>query len=103
MSAEHDIPLLLGELSGKLESLAEQVSKSDNRTYRQLCAVNKRLRSLDNHAQRIKTVEDDVSEIKPVIEDVKRYRWSATGFVAALTMVAGAVGGLIMQFFRSWT
>jgi len=50
-------------------------------------------------AEKIDTLRDTIDELKPEIKSNSEFRYTAKGVIGALTVIAGAVGGVIVFIF----
>lgn len=94
MADLHEISMLLGEIRSDVKNANRwfiEHEKNDERRFQDLAL---RIDHANGFRGRIETLELHVESTKPMLENFRRIKWVAAGFVAAITLVGGAVGGL---------
>jgi hypothetical protein len=91
-----EISCLLGEIRSDVKHAVKWFDEHEARDQERFEAITARLDAADltRSIVRLELVESEIRSAMPVIEGVKKARWVLAGFVAALGLVGGAIGGV---------
>jgi hypothetical protein len=96
-----ELSMMIGEIRANTEYAKKWFSEHEHADQRRFDALAKRIDAIHGHSARLETIEATLVEVKPVVEGVRRAKWAFVGFVGAMSIVGGVVGGKVSTTFQS--
>jgi hypothetical protein len=96
-----ELSMMIGEIRANTEFAKRWFSEHEHADQRRFDALAKRIDAIHGHGARIEMIEAQLVETKPVIEGVRRAKWAFVGFVGAMSIAGGVVGGKVSSAFQS--
>lgn len=98
-----EMSAMIGEIRADMRHAMKWFDEHEKADQRRFAALAERLDAADfvRTKVRIDMVEQNISQIMPVVEGVSKAKWAAIGFVAAVSLVGGFIGGKITTAFTS--
>jgi hypothetical protein len=91
-----EISMVLGEIRSDVKHAMrwfDEHEAKDQERYDKL-AARLDVADLNRSIVRLELVEAEIRDAKPMIDSFKRAKWVLAGFIAALGLVGGAIGGV---------
>ena len=91
-----EISLMLGEIRADTRHALKWFDEHEKKDQERYDKLAERLDAADltRSIVRLELVETEIRNAMPVIEGVRKARWVLAGFVAALGLIGGAIGGV---------
>lgn len=95
-----EISMMLGEIKSDLRYALKWFDEHEARDQDRYDKLAAQIAVTAAFAPRMDRVEVDIAASKPVIESIKKMKWVAAGFVGAIALAGGVVGGVATSVLK---
>jgi hypothetical protein len=97
-----EISCLLGEIRSDVKHAVKWFDEHEARDQERFEKLTERLDDADftRSIVRLELVESEIRSAMPVIEGIRKARWIAAGFVAAIGLAGGVAGGVATNVLK---